>query len=323
MKVFGDLLFELYRLTQNAPPEEFQRLAMEKLQKVFDFDSAFWATGVVHAGVSITAHTHYLYRQPPEMMENWARINQNDELAFAAFRQQGLTLNSALCGAEWQSRFGPEAREHIERYGMAHVLTTIIAEPLSQIWSGVSFYRADPGRPFSEEQRLLKQHLMPHLAAAWDISRFAYISSFRQHGTQPGHGQAICDSKGVLYNTDRNFTALLLAEWPQWRGPQLPPELLERLSANHARRYAGRHTVVSFEALNNMELLNARKISAIDQLSAREFEVAALFATGANYQTIADALHIAPVTVRNHLSNIYTKLGIKNKMELAQLMHGD
>lgn len=323
MKVFSDLLLELYRLPRSAPPDGFQRLAMERMQEVLGFDSAVWATGVVHPGVGVSVHTQFAYRQPPEMMENWARINKNDELAFEAFRRQGVTLNTALCGAEWEPRLTPETRAHLERYGMAHALTTIVAEPVSQLWGGISLYRADPRRPFDEAQRQLKEHLMPHLVEAWNASRFACLGALRREAAQPGHGQAICDGKGVLYNADRDFSALLLAEWPQWRGPQLPPPLLESLAGKPPRRHVGRHTVVSFETLDNMELLVARKVAAIDGLGAREYEVAALFARGANYQEIADALCIAPATVRNHLSHIYAKLGVGNKMELAQLMRGD
>lgn len=323
MKAFSELLLELYRLAQDAPAAEFQTQAMDRMREVFGFDSAFWATGVVKPGVGVTAYTHHLYRQPPEMLENWMRMNQKDELAFEAFRQQGTTINAALCESHWQSRFSLEGRKHIKRYGMAHSLNTIIAEPVLQIWTGVSFYRADPEQPFTEDERLLKQSLMPHLAEAWNISRFGFVNSARNNGTQPTHGRAICDSKGVLYNADRNFTGFMLAEWADWKGPQLPPEILKVLSGNGSRRHAGRHTVISVETLNNMELLSARKISAIDGLSSREYDVAALFAKGADYRAIADSLHISPATVRNHLRNIYTKLGTTTKIELARLMHSD
>lgn len=323
MKVFSDLLLELYRLAQEAAAGGFQACVLDRVREALPFDSAFWATGVVEPGAAVTAHTAHLYRQPQEMLENWARFNAKDELAFEAFRQQGVTVNAALCGPDWQPRFPPKLREHIRRYGMAHALSTIVAEPVLQLWTGVAFYRADPHHLFSEEQRLLKQALTPHLAAAWNINRFVMVNSTRRNGAQPSHGQAICDSKGMLYNADRNFTGFMLAEWTGWNGPQLPPELLEALSGNNPRCYAGRHTVISVETLNNLEFLSARKTSAIDVLSTRERDVASLFAKGADYRAIADALHIAPVTVRNHLQHIYIKLSVTSKIELAHLVNNN
>lgn len=322
MKDFNDLLLELYRLAQNAPAPEFQTQAMDRMREVLDFDSAFWATGVVEPDVGVTAHTSFLYRQPLEMLESWVRINQRDELAFEAFRQQGTTINAALCGADWQARFSPEGRKHINRYGMAHGLATIIAEPVLQIWTGVSFYRADPQRPFTEHERLLQQNLTPHLSEAWNISRFAFVDSARNGGMPASQGRAICDAKGVLYNADRNFTRLMIAEWPKWKGPHLPTEVLMVSPAIGSRRYVGRRTSVAVETLHGMELLTARERSAIDELSSREYEVATLFAKGADYRAIASTLHLSPMTVRNHLQNVYTKLSISNKIQLLQIIQG-
>ncbi len=323
MKAFSDLLLELYRLAQDAPAEEFQTRVLNAVREKLAFDSALWATGAI-GPEGATPHAIFVYRQPPDMMENWGRIKPRDTLIYEAFNSLGRTVNGAL-GSDpgWQARLSADMQAHIKRYGMEHSLMTMIATPLLRLYTAVSFYRADPGQPFTEAERLFKQNLMPHLAEAWNISRFGFVNSARNNGTQASHGRAICDSKGVLYNADRNFVGFMLAEWPDWGGPQLPLELLKTLSSNSPRRYTGSHTVISVETLSNMELLSARKTSAIDGLSSREHDVAALFAKGADYRAIAEALHIAPVTVRNHLQNIYTKLGATNKIEMARLMHGD
>ena len=54
-----------------------------------------------------------------------------------------------------------------------------------------------------------------------------------------------------------------------------------------------------------------------DVLSARELEVGRMVAAGASNREIADALLIAPKTVERHVSNALTKLGIRNRTELA------
>jgi len=323
MKAFSDLLLELYRLAQDAPAEEFQPRVLDALRERLAFDSALWATGVI-GPEGATPHAIFVYRQPSDMMEKWGRIKPRDTIIFEAFDNLGRTVNAAL-GSDpgWQTRFKADMRAHIKRYGMEHTLMTMIETPLLRVYTAVSFYRADPERPFTEAERLLKQNLMPHLAEAWNISRFSFVNSARNNGTHPNYGRAICDSKGVLYNADRNFTGFMLAEWPDWNGPQLPPELLKTLSGNSPRRYVGRHSVISVETLDQMELLGARKTSAIDGLSSRQHEVATQFAMGTDHRSIANSLHISPTTVRNHLRNIYAKLGITNKIELAHLMLGD
>jgi TolB-like protein/Tfp pilus assembly protein PilF len=52
------------------------------------------------------------------------------------------------------------------------------------------------------------------------------------------------------------------------------------------------------------------------QLSNRESEIAKAFADGETYQSIATRLHVAPSTVRTHLTTVYRKLGVSSKLEL-------
>ena len=59
------------------------------------------------------------------------------------------------------------------------------------------------------------------------------------------------------------------------------------------------------------------------RLSDREQAVAARFAAGLTYRQIGEELFIAPTTVRTHLSAIYQKLGVRNKIGLAAHLAGN
>ncbi|MGA8261944.1 MAG: helix-turn-helix transcriptional regulator [Arenicellales bacterium] len=125
--------------------------------------------------------------------------------------------------------------------------------------------------------------------------------------------------QGILYNAERSFTSFMLAEWPDWEGPQLPAELVASLRGG-GERHVGHRTAVSIETMGDMRLLTARATSVLDQLSQRENEVAALYAEGSDFRSIADSLPIAPATVRNHLRRIYAKLDVTSKIEMARLI---
>ena len=53
------------------------------------------------------------------------------------------------------------------------------------------------------------------------------------------------------------------------------------------------------------------------ELSDRELEVLRLIANGKDNSQIAEALHISPKTVKNHISNILMKLQIENRIQAA------
>ncbi len=54
-----------------------------------------------------------------------------------------------------------------------------------------------------------------------------------------------------------------------------------------------------------------------ESLSNRERQIAELVLQGLRYKDVAASLHISDHTVRNHLRNIFTKLHISSRVELA------
>lgn len=71
-----------------------------------------------------------------------------------------------------------------------------------------------------------------------------------------------------------------------------------------------------FEMSNQRDSLDprAKKISA---LTDRERQVIALIAEGLKNRQIAERLFISPTTVTHHLSSIYSKLGVSDRLELV------
>jgi len=61
--------------------------------------------------------------------------------------------------------------------------------------------------------------------------------------------------------------------------------------------------------------------SLLDLLTPREMEVLKLLAEGCTDREIAHALTIAESTVKNHVSNILSKLGVKNRTQAARIVH--
>jgi two-component system nitrate/nitrite response regulator NarL len=57
--------------------------------------------------------------------------------------------------------------------------------------------------------------------------------------------------------------------------------------------------------------------TSTEKLSARESQVLALVVNGHSNQEIADKLGIAHNTVKNHLRNILSKLGVRNRAQAA------
>ena len=59
-----------------------------------------------------------------------------------------------------------------------------------------------------------------------------------------------------------------------------------------------------------------------DSLTDSELTVVNLIAQGATNRSAAQRLHVSPHTVRAHLRNAFSKLGVSSRVELSQLVRG-
>lgn len=92
-----------------------------------------------------------------------------------------------------------------------------------------------------------------------------------------------------------------------WIRRGLVPKVIGALTKKHRNQSSSVDTYVDVEELNRQ----------IDSLSARECEVANMIRQGENNKRIALALNISERTVKAHLSSIFRKLGVDDRLRLA------
>jgi DNA-binding NarL/FixJ family response regulator len=124
------------------------------------------------------------------------------------------------------------------------------------------------------------------------------------------HNAVIAGARGVVSKEARAETILSaiakVHEGELWLDRAAAGKVLVELS----RRQAGRDSLGPEQ----------QKIAA---LTVREREIIALSAAnaGATAKAIAEKLHISEHTLRNHLTSIYGKLGVANRLELFAYAH--
>lgn len=69
-------------------------------------------------------------------------------------------------------------------------------------------------------------------------------------------------------------------------------------------------------------LTGRREAHAKSSLSTRELEISKLLAKGASNREIANELHISERTVKNHLGNIFEKIGVRSRVQAALRLAG-
>jgi DNA-binding CsgD family transcriptional regulator len=308
----NDLIVGLYRFGRDVPMARFQNWALARAREVIDFDSALW-----RAGGDSPRDAICLYGQPVQLMEEYVRDGwpAKDFVRARCAAQPGITINMAdLTTAPAWHRM-PMYRRFARRYGIEWALCTHLVDPSRAVKEVVSLWRHDVLRPFTEDERLAKQLLMPHLAESLRANRRWHFAASAKPPGGATAAMAVCDRGGRLHESTSAFTRTVRTEWPQWTGGDLPIPLVAALDKG---RFRGERIEVDVQALGDQWLLGARSIGAERQLGRRELLVARMYARGLTYRAIAARVGVSPATVRNQLRSSFRKLGVTSKLELAR-----
>lgn len=319
-KNLSEILIALHHGANVVSPDKFREYALDLVQSLIPFDSAVWGKQSRNSD-ELVASEIYLHGQQEGLLQGLEKIRQLDTwLSQDQIVQPWITVNFN-CSLPPRA-LTTELRRQFDVLGLMHCLCTTGYDPLSQSPHHILLSRKDIGRPYSEDERLLKQFLMPHLESACDNNYrlLPQTSSHNPSGTERRQSNALTNQQGVLFATEPRFMDLLQSEFPSWRGPLLPERLLKTFIEENNDRYVGSAVTLTASRRSSMWLLWARPKQPIDDFSARTMKLAAYFAQGHNHKEIGQMMNISPATVRNHISIIYKKLQVSNKSQLAQLL---
>jgi DNA-binding CsgD family transcriptional regulator len=307
-------LLDLYHLTGKAPSLEFSRTALELLEQTLPFDSGLWGT-FTRTPAGPRPHWVYLHRQPGQMLEEYEHVKQHDLVNKEAIADCGRTVNIDLARVEKAAH--PAVVAHVRRWGMEHTLATMLLESPLNLYTAVCLYRSEPKRRFSEPERRFKQAIMPHLVQAWHMNAIHFLDAPPGPARGVPRARALIDRFGVLHNAEPGLTALFRREVPGWKGPNIPLPLLSVIDTG-AKEYKGEALIVSLlrQLPDGTFVIGVRARARVDGLSRRELAVAREFASGKTYKEIARLLGTSPATVRTQIQVVYTKLGVRTKVEL-------
>lgn len=314
LEKFGEVLAVLHRDGPRQPVDKFHEWAFDALKTAVDFDAGFWGVGTWAANGEPVMRNVYLHNMPAAAMGHDWNAMKMDPAHQAILKQLSTTGDSVAFGTDVLG-----ADPFCVKYGLRAVVTNCVLEPTSRLLHIFSFYRREDARPFDEDARRLHQALAPH---AFDIEREVWLRQFSatplpSSDASAQGNQALCDGEGTLRLTQKGFVGAVLEEWPSWQGPVVPEALLETIRKGQGCEIAGERTVVAIVRRHDMFIMTARKRGPVDDLSPRERLVALKWGRGGTAKEIAAQMGISPATVRNHIANIYEKLAVSGRPQLA------
>lgn len=305
-------ILSLYRYGRDMRLHNFQDWALEQVRNVIHFDSAWWGNSAMEPP---KIHWIHLFNCDASIMQAYPPYLEEDFFRAALMAHPGVSINSS--DLITRARFVRTAlyRNVGKQYRVEWSLGTLLVNTASSLTEFLTLWRHNPKTPFSEADRQVKELLMPHLAEAF---RSVRLRHFLKEKETPANTWALADDQGFLREALPGFVARLQTHFPGWHGSRLPEPLASCVIEGNA--YKSKTLAIGIKKTDNLRFLELKEKSVLDKLSPREREIIERYAKGETYQTIALAVKLSPVTVRNHISNCYKKLNVNNKAEMANLL---
>jgi DNA-binding CsgD family transcriptional regulator len=315
---YSNLLLTIYRKAQELPVDEFQDGILSILKSHLPFDSSMWGTArMTPAGIDI--HSLHLHNTTQAMIDAYEKVKHLDLAAVRVTAQPTATM-AFNTDRDFEQPGLDSYREFLHKFRHEHFFITSDINPITRFAHWVSLYRADQRQVCTPEETELLACIGPHLMQALAINRLVHLDRLTGDVAREKWAVAIADGRGVLYHAERRFRELVRIEG-DGRGEEerLPANLLTRLMEED-NQVTGDRVVVRRRLERGLLYLKARPRELVDELSAREFLVAKLLASGLTQKQVAARLDRSPETIRSQVKVIFEKLQINNVMMLGPLL---
>jgi DNA-binding CsgD family transcriptional regulator len=316
MLKFSTALVHLYEAAENLSLGDFPVEVVRILEKHIAFDGGVLGIGARNALQSdeLIIDNGYVFNRNESILDEYAPLSAQDPIT-----QRYVAGLDAPIRVETQSFYKaheePALAQFTRDYDIAQLMLfgNAIAEDLSTKW--LVLYRSTENC-FSDEDATTMAAFWPHISRALMINRVNDLG--RQADTRLDHAAALINVNGGIEYADPGFRQLLELEWGVSSSSRLSPSIMATITSEP--EFCGKHIRLVNAKVHRYVISRGQRHVKITELSMRESVIATYFSQGYTYKEIGKFMGLSQHTVRCHIANIYSKLGVHNKSELTKMM---
>lgn len=316
MQTFSSIVAELYERAAHTSPRAFPSEAVQLVRRLIAFDGAVLGIGNADTALAknLVIDQACLRGDADTLLDEYAEVPLG-ALLLPVF-SRGLVQPLACDWEEVELACDMHQwRNFARRHAMRKLLVFGDPPGLHNNARWIMLYRIAE-HDFSETDARALHALWHHIKQAIGFNLERALN--RSDPGRTARAMAFINSRGLIEVADKAMTDLLKLEWPDFDERNLPIAVVSAL-VGEGIYHGKRIEITGFQKYGYMACI-ARRIPLVKSLAPSEMNVAHRFARGMTHKEIAAHLNVSPHTVRNQLAQVYLKLGVHDKAELARLM---
>lgn len=314
LEIFSHTLVELYEIAEHIELNAFAPEIIRLAKKLIDFDGAVLGMGESSGSdlQNLVIHNAFVHGRDPKILSDYAEISTADPMTKKFLVGLPEPLVNSYATIESGKRMNG-LRAFYKSHDLQHLLLFGCIGNEQKLARWLVLYRG-AGDIFSEQARQHIAALWPHVVRGFSINQSCFLH--QQFPSNQHCGVALVSSSGTLELADPIFKKLCALEWPAGAIKKIPDVVWD--SWRRGLHYVGIKVKFTVHLRHEGFIVSqAFAIGPLDRLTSAEHIVAIRFAAGLSAKAIANALGLSVHTVRTQLSQVYKKLNIHDKGELA------
>lgn len=321
MRDLTQLTTEVYKAARECSPNEYLTWVFEQIPSLIPCSSQAWTYLLADK-----LNNDYRFNSPDihgiedvdQLLQDYEAVSTLDPLVDKLVEVPGEIF--CIDDDDPRSNVHPKFQEFTTKYDFPKSMAMSIELPRTKNLHVFALWRRRSEPRFDDNDAAIFKQLLPHLIQGRIHCReFSFKSRMLDSWAKYNSIATFTDDK-LIIDLENRFSEIVQRKFPNSTSDAIPAEVMALLSSQEPNWLRVDDVVFRRFSVDFTDLIVATQLGELAKLTNREIHISRKFADGSDHKVIASEINRSAATVRNHLRNVYQKLRISSRSELAEML---
>jgi len=212
----------------------------------------------------------------------------------------------------------PDFCKFTTKYDFPKSMAMAIELPKTRNLHVFALWRRRSEPQFNDDDASVFKQLLPHLVQGRIHCREFSLKSRMLDSWAKYNSIATFTEDRLVIDLESRFDEIVTDKFPHSNCDAIPAEIMQLLLTQDPNWLRVDDVIFRRYRIDSTDIIIATQLGVLAKLTNREIDIGRKFAMGNDHKVIAFEINRSASTVRNHLRNVYQKLEINSRSELAE-----